>query len=209
MRDEPPPSLRFQRYQFSHVAGRWRKRSYCSKLSVEAPRTEEDCYRLLPALARRLFRPNGAVEVEDLEQIGELVLMEGLARMRRRALRIGLSALKSLMETVQSRMFHAIDEHVVSLDAGKDTNDHITETLPGASCNATVIRRGSGWDLAPGVTASWGDPLPPGSCQPCPTPMCESPRHLPYAVNGNEKSRRALKQSSEELPEECYLAGVR
>lgn len=204
-----PPSLRFQRYQFSRLAGRWRKRSYRSALRVEKPKTEQDCHRLLPELARLMFRPNGSVAVEDLQQIGELALMEGLARMRRRSLRMGPPALKSLMETVQSRMFHAIDEQVVGLEASKDAEDHITETLPGASCNSTVIRCGSGWDLAPGVAASWGGPLPPGSCHPCPTPLCESPRHLPYAVNGNEKGRRTLGPAAGDLSEECYLSGVR
>jgi hypothetical protein len=205
---DPPPSLRFQRYQFAHLTGRWRKRSYRSELRVETPKAEEDCHRLLPELARRMFRRNGAVDGEDLVQIGEMALMEGLAQMRRRGIRMGPPALKSLMETVQLRMFHAIDEQVVGLESGGDTEDRVTETLPGASCNATVIRCGSGWELAPGVAESWGDPLPAGSCQPWPTPMCASPRHLPFAVRKKE-SRQPRRPAAEVLPEECYLAGVR
>lgn len=209
MRDEPPPSLRFQRYQFAHLAGRCRKRSYRSELCVETPQTEEDCHRLLPELARRMFRPNGAVDVEDLEQIGEMVLMKGLIRMRRRGVHMGPPAWKSLMEEAQSQMFHAIDEQVVGLESRGDAEDRITETLPGASCNVTVIRSGSGWELAPGVAESWGDPLPPGSCQPWPTPLCTTPRHLPLVVNGKEESRQARRLAAEVLPEECYLAGAR
>jgi hypothetical protein len=190
--DNPPPSLRFQRYQFAHLAGHWRKRSYRSELRVEPPKTEDDCHRLLPELARRMFRPNGAIDNEDLVQIGEIALMEGLRRLRRRGIHMERPAWKSLMEEAQSQMFHAIDEQVVSLKNGGDAEDRVTETLPGASCNATVIRRGSGWELAPGVAESWGDPLPPGSCQPWPTPLCESPRHLPFAMAGNEERRLAL-----------------
>jgi hypothetical protein len=209
VKDEPPPSLRFQRYQFAHLAGRWRKRSYRSALRVEPPKTEEDCHRLLPELARRMFRPNGAVDVEDLVQIGEMVLVDGLSRMRRRGVHMGPPAWKSLMEEAQSQMFHAIDEQVVEMELCRDTDDRVTETLPGASCNVTVVRLGSGWELAPGVAESWGAPLPPGSCQPWPTPMCESPRHLPFAVTGNEERRQTERPAAEVVPEEFCLAGVR
>lgn len=209
MRDEPPPSLRFQRYQFAHLAGRWRKPSYRSELRVEPPRTEEDCHRLLAELARRMVRPNGVVDVEDLAQIGEIALVEGLRRMRRRGIHMGPPAWKCLMEAAQSQMFHAIDEQVVGLESCGDIESTIAETLPGASCNVTVVRSGSGWELAPGVAESWGDPLPPGSCQPWPTPLCESPRHLPFTVKGNEESRQARRPAAEVLPEECYLAVVR
>jgi len=197
VRDEPPPSLRFQRYQFAHLAGRWRKPSYRSELRVEPPKTEEDCHRLLPELARRMFRPNGAIDIEDLVQIGEIALMEGVRHLRRRGVHMGPPAWKSLMEAAQSQMFHAIDEQVVGLESGVDADGRITETLPGASCNVTVVRSGSGWELAPGVAESWGDPLPPGSCQPWPTPMCEAPRHLPFAVNGKEESRQARRLAAE------------
>ncbi|MBE0660338.1 MAG: hypothetical protein IH602_21775 [Bryobacteraceae bacterium] len=206
--DEPPPSLRFQRYQFSHRAGRWRKRSYRSALRVEKPKTEQDCHRLLPELARRMYRPNGSVDLEDLMQIGELKLAEGLNRLKRRAIHPGPAALKSLMESAQSAMFHAIDQQVVGLESGGDTEDYITETLPGASCNVTVIRRGSGWDLAPGVTASWGSPLPPGSCQPRPTPLCGSPGHLPLSSAVNDGSRRlrrpAVMKDADCHPQSCW-----
>jgi hypothetical protein len=209
VKDEPPPSLRFQRYQFAHLAGRWCKRSYRSELRVETPKTEEDCHRLIPELARRMFRPNGAVDVEDLVQIGEMVLMEGLAQMGRRGLRMGPSAWKSLMEVAQSAMFHATDEQTVGLESCGDIESAIAETLPGASCNVTVVRSGSGWELAPGVAESWGAPLPPGSCQPWPTPMCECPRHLPFAERGKEERRQTERPAAEVVPEECYLAGVR
>jgi hypothetical protein len=209
VRSEPPPSLRFQRYQFAHLAGRWRKRSHRSELRVEPPKTEEDCHRLLPELARRMFRPNGAVGIEDLVQIGEIALMEGLRRMRRRGIHMEPPAWRSLMEEAQSQMFHAIDEQVVGWESCTDTEDRVIETLPGASCNVTVARSGSGWELAPGVAESWGAPLPPGSCQPWPTPMCESPRHLPFAVTGNEERRQTERPAAEVVPEEFYLAGVR
>ena len=117
MRDEPPPSLRFQRYQFAHLARSLCKRSYRSGLCVEEPRTIEECHRLLRSVARRMFRPNGSVDLEDLVQIGETVLAEGKAQMRRRAIFPGPAALRSLMESVQSAMFHAIDDHVVNSSA--------------------------------------------------------------------------------------------
>jgi hypothetical protein len=82
---EPPPSLRFQRYQFAHLTGRWRKRSYRSELRVETPKAEEDCHRLLPELARRMFRRNGAVDIpryhpsRETDQFGESSLIAGRA----------------------------------------------------------------------------------------------------------------------------------
>ena len=209
MSDEVPPSLRFQRYQFAHLAGGYRKRSYRSGLRVEAPRTVEDCHRLLPGLARRMFRPNGSVDEEDLVQIGEVKLAEGLNRLQLRAIDPGPAALKSLMESAQSAMFHAIDEQVVSMETGEDAEAKVMETLPCAACTVTVVRCGSGWDHAPSVARSWGHPLPHGSCQPRPTPLCASPRHLPLNSAVNQESRQARRPAAEMIPAEFYLAAVR
>jgi hypothetical protein len=52
-------------------------------------------------------------------------------------------------------------------------------TLPGAQCNQTVFCERGMWTFVPNCLESWGAPLPPGSCQPRPSSLCEMPRHLP------------------------------
>ena len=186
---EPPSALRYQRYQCAHINGRFRKRSYRSGLRINPPRTLEECEGLLRELARRMHLPNGSVDVEDLVQIGQMVLWEGLQNLRARGMRVRPPALKVLLESAQLAMFHAIDPHLVQLspvmpaEEGDvlDRWEDIVQDLPGAECKRTVFRQGRAWDFVPTCCESWGAPLPPGSCQPRPTSLCASPWHLPLA----------------------------
>lgn len=192
MSDEVPRALRYQTCQFARPGKAFRQRSYRSGLRVETPRTVEDCHRLIPELARQMYRPNGSVDVEDLAQLGELALLEGLRNMQRRCIRPRMAALKALLESIQSAMFHAIDERQVSLptrrvpdgEAG-EVEEPILETVLGAECNTTAFRNEGHWEFIPTCCQSWGDPLPPGSCQPRPTPHCSSPRHLPIVEDSH------------------------
>jgi len=224
---EPPAYLRYQPYQFTHLARRFRKRSYRSGLRVSPPRSLAECPGLIKKLAQKVYSPNGSVDVEDLVQIGEVVLQEGLQDLHARAIRPGAGALKAVLERVQHAMFHAIDQRLVPFVSGPtpdgregsgDEGQELTRRLfklgyssracqhpqkefhgpggafshwnsedsqdcfpgvPGAECNCTVYRQGSHWYFFPTCCASWGAPLPPGSCQPRPGLLCRFPRHLP------------------------------
>jgi hypothetical protein len=187
---QPPPDLRYQNFQFSNINGRLRKRSYRSGLGMNPPRTLEECEHLIPTLARRIHVPNVSVDVEDLMQIGQTVLWEGTQSLRARGARLRPAALKVLLEAAQSAMFHAIDPHLVQLpaemvassnDEAVDRWEDTVQDSPGASCNRTIIRQGGGaWEFVPNCCESWGAPLPPGACQPRPTPPCSSHLHLPF-----------------------------
>ncbi len=221
--EEPPSHLRYQRYQFSHIARRLRKRSYRSGLGVMVPQNIEGCRRLLRRLAEKVYIPNGSVDEEDLVQIGETMLWEHLPAPDSGALQRPAAAWRVLLETIQAEMFHAIDQQLTSLDtggteSGSEYGDDSAEfharlleagkrsqairrqptarrevttdwnwedlpdslpTLPGAQCNRTVFCQRGVWDFVPNCLESWGAPLPPGSCQPRPNPLCEMPWHLP------------------------------
>lgn len=189
-----PAQLLYQRYQFSSLSGRFRKRSYRRSLRVEVPKDVADCHRLIRKLAKKIYIPNNSVDVEDLVQTGEAVLAEQLPSFETGIVRRPEVAWRILMETIQSEMFHSIDQRLVSLSGtvarmGKDDEDddcaEISElsdsclSLPVAQCNRTVSRSGMSWYFLPDCCASWGTPLPPGSCQPWPGSLCESPWHLP------------------------------
>ena len=186
---EPPPALRYQRYQFGLIGGHFRKRSYRSGLRTNPPRNLKECDGLIWKLARRMHFQNGSVEVEDLVQIGQTVLWEGLENLRARAVRLRPPALKVLLESAQAAMFHALDRQLVSLeslsapdgDEGADRWEDTVQDLPGAECNRTVFRQGLEWNFVPNCCESWGAPLPPGSCQPRPGSLCALPWHLPLA----------------------------
>ncbi len=194
---EPPPHLKFQRYQFAHVPGRFRKRSYRSQLSVAVPKKVEECHRLIGKLARRIYLPNGSVDVEDLVQIGEMVFCEQVAKLGASIIQKPTVALRILMEKVQWAMFHAIDQHQVSLperskDSTASSGEYLSEltadagdkNVPITECNNTVARGKNGWDFIPSRYQSWGTPLPPTLCQPNPTSLCACARHLPLVLVG-------------------------
>ncbi len=225
--DEVPPDLRYQRYQFTHITGTFSERSYRSGLRIDPPQTLEECSGYIRRLAKKLYFRNVSVDVDDLVQIGETALWEGLQDLQARAIRLCPAALKVLLEAAQHAMFHAIDQLLVPfpapprqdgreesgderqemtarlLDAGysyrhlqhlqkeydglekvfsqwdsEDSRDSF-QRVPGAESNFTVFRRGCAWHFLPNCRHSWGAPLPPGSCQPRPTPLCPLPSHLP------------------------------
>jgi len=191
--DEAPVSLRFQRYQFAHLAGNITRPCYRSGLQVSVPRNVGEFRLLVKTLARKLHRANGSVSEEDLVQIGELTLLEGLRDLQARGIRPRPSALKVLLEAAQSAMFHAIDYRLVQLEladgsCGDEQHvdgggaERLTGEWVGASCNVTVLRSGISWEFVPGCHESWGMPLPLGSCQPRPTSSCAAPYHLPLAA---------------------------
>jgi hypothetical protein len=184
-------------------------------------------FPVIKRLAKKLHFRNVSVDVEDLVQIGETALWEGLRDLQARAIRLCPEALKVLLEAAQHAMFHAIDQLLVPfpaparqdgraesgderqeiiarlLDAGysyrhlqhlqkeydglekvfsewdaEDSRDSFQKVL-GAESNFTVFRRGLAWYFLPRCCHSWGAPLPPGSCQPRPTPLCPWPSHVP------------------------------
>ena len=147
--EEPPSHLRYQRYQFSHIAKRLRKRGYRSGLSVAVPQNVEGCRRLLRQLAEKVYIPNGSVDEEDLVQIGETILWEHLPTLDSGAIRRPAAAWRVLMETIQAEMFHAIDQQLISLDtigteSGSEHGDDAAEfhaRLWEAGKRSQVIRR--------------------------------------------------------------------
>ena len=112
---EPPPHLKFQRYQFANLSGRFRKRSYRSSLGVTVPKKVEDCHVAIRKMAQKLYMPNGSVDAVDLVQIGEMVFCEQVSRLGSSIIKRPEVALRILMEKIQWAMFHAIDQHLVSL----------------------------------------------------------------------------------------------
>jgi len=252
--EEPPSHLRYQRYQFSHTGGRFRKRSYRSGLGVAVPKNVEGCRRLIRMLAKKVYVRNGSVDEEDLVQIGETLLWEHVPALDSGAIRRPAAAWRMLLETIQAEMFHAIDQQFTSLDSRgtssstSDCGDESAEfharlleagkrsqvirrqspalwevttgwgreelpdalpTLPAAQCNRTVFCQRGVWDFVPDCCESWGAPLPPGSCQPRPSSLCEMPRHLPLVYGPPNGKAAGLGDRRQEAEPEHYDMAMR
>ena len=156
---------------------------------------------------------NGAVDKEDLIQIGWLVLLEGHRELMRRSIEPRRAAWKSLLERAQAAMFHAIDQKLIGFDlrhGGDGEEEESTQpweaTLQPIYGHSTVVREGGNWEFHPSVCEAWGAPLPPGSCQPRPTSLCCQPRHLPIVQSSAERIVCVPTSEYEALVEEHCVA---
>lgn len=115
IRAEVPVSLRYQRYQFTQIAGEFRPRSFRSGLRVKAPRDFDECRSQLKQIANKIYIRNGSVDIDDLIQIGEIAILEQVRDWERRGIQPRPKAWQQTLEHAQKAMFHAIDQHSVTL----------------------------------------------------------------------------------------------
>jgi hypothetical protein len=176
--EEVPVFLRYQRYQFTQITGSFRKRSFRSELRVKPPQDPGECHGQLKQLAQDIHLPNGSVDVEDLVQIGEIALLEQTRDWEKRGIQPPPKAWQKLLTDARRAMFHAIDQHSVTLgsqrdsrtnEAGGDEIQDLAARLSEAGFSRRSLQKQYGgleqafarWDMA---ESDWFQNVPGAAC---------------------------------------------